>query len=395
MQSHKFELDLEFKHYDKHGKLKNSYLYPFQEREENTVTFQVKNPDNSVVNEQTFPVRSFVTGCLRFYSAAWGGNGDNFIDTSGAPVGADGAQNFSHIDATTDDATFGVWVGYGAVSTSISSYAASNQCASGSGANQLSYRNTVITGPTATASGQRLTVKREFVNLSGNTITITSSGVLAKTTGIDAAVYLMVVDTTDINTTVINIPIVNGQTLAVTYNFDITTSGDYTTNFLNCLRTAFGSSSLAIKPTTYTSGTPASVILANLDQWRADAGATVDTWGIVVGTGSAAKNIDDFKLGGQCASGSGLNQVEYSTTTGEALTVTSPTAQFSLLRSFTNNSASSISIAESGIYLHGDNAPIVNTQDNKKICVVRSTFTPVSIGVGETFQLRYTMRIAH
>ena len=84
----------------------------------------------------------------------------------------------------------------------------------------------------------------------------------------------------------------------------------------------------------------------NLD---ANAGIGVTGRGILVGTGTTAPAVDDYKMETQIAHGTGAGQLEYSAVTFGAPTSDATTSQFTVTRNFANNSGGDITVNEIGL----------------------------------------------
>lgn len=100
---------------------------------------------------------------------------------------------------------------------------------------------------------------------------------------------------------------------------------------------------------------------------------------IGLGTGTAAVDYDDYKLGNMITSGLAL--VSGAGTLAQASTYDSGTHHMSSERTFTinNTSASPITVSEVGIYAHYDN------NANSNSCLIyRDVFTPVTLQPGES-----------
>jgi hypothetical protein len=82
------------------------------------------------------------------------------------------------------------------------------------------------------------------------------------------------------------------------------------------------------------------------------ANISIDTAGIVVGTGSTAESFENNTLVTKIAHGNGSGQLSYtaSTATGAAYTAGSKLWTMTLARIFNNNSGGTIVVAETGIY---------------------------------------------
>jgi len=77
-------------------------------------------------------------------------------------------------------------------------------------------------------------------------------------------------------------------------------------------------------------------------------GATLN--GIVIGTGTTAVTINDFKLEAPIAHGTGSGELQYSAVSFGAPVSSTGTTYFIISRLFTNNSGSQIDVTEAGLY---------------------------------------------
>lgn len=95
-----------------------------------------------------------------------------------------------------------------------------------------------------------------------------------------------------------------------------------------------------------------------------------DSYGIVVGSGTDAVTINDYKLQSQIMQGIGANLLQHSVVDTPILfDVTSTKAQSAFRRFFTNLSGSSITINEIGIYC--------NAYGSIKYCIERTLYNAV------------------
>ena len=112
------------------------------------------------------------------------------------------------------------------------------------------------------------------------------------------------------------------------------------------------------------------------------------TMGIVVGTGTNAVTIADRSLQTLIAHGTGAGQLSYGTVTfPQAPTVTGSTKNFTMQRTFTNNSAGSITVNEVGIYVN-------HSASAFKFCLDRTLDTktvPVASTLTETYTIGVTV----
>jgi len=75
-----------------------------------------------------------------------------------------------------------------------------------------------------------------------------------------------------------------------------------------------------------------------------------DNLGVVVGTGTTAVTVTDYALETQIAHGTGAGQLAYGASTVNGLITDGSTIYFNVSRVFTNNSGSSITVNEVGLY---------------------------------------------
>lgn len=86
------------------------------------------------------------------------------------------------------------------------------------------------------------------------------------------------------------------------------------------------------------------------DPFIADSGVGVVTFGIRVGTGSTAVDIEDYALETPIAEGAGAGQLNHQATTCTYVGVVGSECSFTCQRQVNNNSGGDITIHEAGIY---------------------------------------------
>jgi hypothetical protein len=94
-------------------------------------------------------------------------------------------------------------------------------------------------------------------------------------------------------------------------------------------------------------------ICASSQNFAADAGAGVTTFGIIVGTGNTAPTIDDYVMETPIAHGVGGGQLQYGAATFGAPAYDATTSQFTITRDFANGSGGAIVVNEIGLYVEG------------------------------------------
>jgi len=85
--------------------------------------------------------------------------------------------------------------------------------------------------------------------------------------------------------------------------------------------------------------------------WAMQGAVSNAAYGIVVGTGTNAESVSDYKLQTQCAEGVGASQLQHSIGSCVPTIVVGSDVFFSILRTFLNASGSTITVTEIGIYL--------------------------------------------
>jgi len=146
---------------------------------------------------------------------------------------------------------------------------------------------------------------------------------------------------------------------------------------------AFTSTSLI-----HTSGVDRSVIYFG-DNWKFKADANEDYIGIVIGTGSTAVTIDDYKLDSQIMQGTGSGQMRHLASTPSCPSVAGSNCDFLTSRTFLNNSGGSITVRESGIYCR-----VKGPTYYGYACIVRDVLaTPQAVPDGGSITIDYTLRI--
>jgi hypothetical protein len=113
-----------------------------------------------------------------------------------------------------------------------------------------------------------------------------------------------------------------------------------------------------------------------------NAGAGVDSYGILIGTSDTPVAIGQYSLGLKIVHGTGSGQMSYGASSVEALTKDT-TWQFRVVRTFTNNSGASIPVRELGLFIQ-------ITNPTKQVMLARDVLpSPVTVPNGSTLTVRY------
>jgi hypothetical protein len=113
-----------------------------------------------------------------------------------------------------------------------------------------------------------------------------------------------------------------------------------------------------------------------------NAGAGVDSYGILIGSSDTPVAIGQYSLGSKIAHGTGSGQMSYGASTVEALTKDA-TWFFRVVRMFTNSSGATITVRELGLFIQV-------TNPTKQVMLARDVATsPINVPNGSTLTLRY------
>lgn len=134
-----------------------------------------------------------------------------------------------------------------------------------------------------------------------------------------------------------------------------------------------------------TSGATVAILNAALST-RASSG--VDTYGILIGTGTTAHSFDDYDVETQIVDGTGTGEMSHVAYEDEELTWVSGTRTLTitLARYFNNNSGGSISVTESAV---------VGSYSGSYYLMARDVFTAVPVGDTGQFKVVYTNAIVY
>jgi len=121
---------------------------------------------------------------------------------------------------------------------------------------------------------------------------------------------------------------------------------------------------------------------------RINATTGEDTYGIVVGTGTAAVANDNYCLESKCGHGTGANQFLYGSMGFTEPEVAAGNVDYVMERSFTNGSGSAITVNEVGVY-----AKMYDASANLRyFCIIRDLTGGIEVGPEEVLVVEYTVR---
>lgn len=120
-------------------------------------------------------------------------------------------------------------------------------------------------------------------------------------------------------------------------------------------------------------------------QFRIDAGINVSTYGIVVGTGDAAEDNEDYKLETQLTQGVGAGNITHGAVVIDNTEVVGANVDLELKRAFTNSTGSTITVKEAGIYTN-------NTIIGNRHCIIRDVLGAINVPDKCSLTVYYTLR---
>lgn len=385
MRSHKVEIEAQVYHYDDSGKLKNSYLYPFEWTKEDELSLALYDKDGTKIKEEIRPVRSFVQGFGKQWLNFLAGKVDTLnLYTGGSTSTSIDMVNPLAINATAGTGSFGIIAGLGSTAVTFNDTTLVTPVVQGTGLNQMEYGNTTFGSSSVVGTGSyKFTVSRSLANNSGAQITLTETGIVAKNS--TNQTFLLLRDTIDSVGDPINFPVDNGQTAVITYSFYVDDRGYLTENFLKSLYGEMSLLPVNFKTTTFTAASQSLSFTEGNHLAVGHVAAAVDTWGIVVGSGSGSTPvvINSYKLLAQLPHGTTANTITYGSGSGETLVSSTGSCSIIFNRTFINlTTASTASVREIGVYIHGDaksGGNFQDTQTDHKVCIIRIPINQIDV----------------
>lgn len=163
----------------------------------------------------------------------------------------------------------------------------------------------------------------------------------------------------------------------------------YTQYFLNQLHHQFQGNNTGVNTQTDTGGTSRTLQSGNnINDWILGASAQ-DNSGVMVGTGTTAVAATDTKLQTKINHGTGSGNLSYGAHVYGAAGVSSGTTTMSVARTFSNNSPSSVTPTETGIYTQ----MVDNVATTRYFCIIHDLISGgsgVAVAVGKILTVQYT-----
>jgi len=195
------------------------------------IKFTIYDSNGKVIKEWEEPSKSLTFYYAVFEYNMWSQGSYTMIDTSGNSIVPNmGSPGVISVNAGSGIATYGIVVGSGNTSNvSVKSTMVSliAPIPNGSGAGQLTYQAVSFVNPSVSGNATSWTLSRNFINQSGNLVSISEVGIIAYVSGfrILNSVSSALVNpdyflfSYDIPSSAISLA--NGQTLNITYTFTV------------------------------------------------------------------------------------------------------------------------------------------------------------------------------
>ena len=195
------------------------------------IKFTIYDSDGKIVKEWEEPSKSLTYWYAIFQYNMWSQGTFSMLDTSDTSITPNmGSPGVISVNAGSGVANYGIVVGSGNtanVSQKSMMYQMIALIPNGTGAGQLTYQATSFGTPSVSGNATSWIITRNFVNLSGNTVSVSEVGIIAYVSGFNMlnSVSSALVNPDyflfayDIPSSVISI--VSGQTLNITYTFTV------------------------------------------------------------------------------------------------------------------------------------------------------------------------------
>jgi len=123
---------------------------------------------------------------------------------------------------------------------------------------------------------------------------------------------------------------------------------------------------------------------------NANGGAGDTNRGIVVGSDQTPVDPSQYDLAAPIAHGSGAGQLSYGAMQIGAVTIEGQTQYFEMLRSMSNQSGGTVTVAEAGVRLYRYRADLGFTWVH---LIIRDVFNPIALAAGDTLTVKYKFQV--
>jgi hypothetical protein len=368
----------------------------------------ISGPDGKVKSDTGFvPSHSFTYQFVRLMEGFLRGsmqamsdinNVSRTPDLSGSGYDANNYTNrpFS-VAAGEDDATYGIVVGTSDTAEANMDYKLNAKIAHGNGVGQLEYSPQSFVTPQVVGAYVNYVLIRSLYNNSGAPITAKEFGIYCKS-GLSQYIFCFIRDSDVIGKTVIA-----GDTMTVQYTLKV--GAGFTLQWWQLLGNLFeapagscgpyGSKDVVGTSQFYTmyyneyymSGSPGAV------SFQINAGDNTDNYGIIVGSGTDAEALTDYKLQTKIAHGAAAGQLDYNATTFTGTAEVLGNVDLILARSYYNATANTIAVRELAWYVLCYRIDYTYHGIAAYFCVIRDLLPgDVNVASDDTLTVQYTLR---
>lgn len=423
--NHSPQINAEITVFDRDGKVKEKIINQDHFIKDYKIQFTVTNPDGSIVSQEEKPFRSFTQNFALYYNKALFGVDNITAIKTTAGIAPSATCVTPAVLAAIDTDTYGIFVGLndntsGALpaipaSSDPTAYTLRHKLPHGaSGTNTMTYSAT--TADPYYLGDTSFSISRSFVNNSGAALTIGETAMVSKSNSAD---YVMICrDVKNFDFTAISTLVGIGQTLTIKYVFSLaqyggiglTVSSMFNENWLSMLYSDFTTSAQSFKTTI---NTIISVDMSAHPAYRSTLSSSSDPdFGIIIGGNvGGGQNLGSVNYGAPIIWGTIMddNAVTDKTATIPLDIVTQPIfpsvpgtwyrkptqtgsansgnvdcVYIGATRSFKNISTGSISVSEASLVS-------VCTSSTTRLSQGAVGFTPLTLGVQETIQIKLTL----
>lgn len=369
MENHSIKTILETTVYDKYGTVKNQFSTENKPKIGDEIVINKYDYKNEKLDTTKIPFKSWNMNFIPFILSIAYGKNISIANQIGTYVELDDltpsqtSYTIANFLSDNGDDSTGMWVGTGSgVMTSISESNLKYKISNGIGSGQLLYSKTwAYPIYVNDVGGYSTQYKRMFTNNSGGTITIAEIGIFNK---IWHNIYyqnpftaMFARDTQEYDGSTLSLVLADTQVAEINYYFSIDSGSFLNKNFMNILNSVASGTLASNKYPGLITITSTSL---GTTEYIADmiASEGVSSYGVVVGTGTDAINMEHYSMSAQIIHGTGSGELYHYDTqiTGSFFNYANNTVWGTVQRNFTNYSNGAITVNEAGLYGYGNNS---------------------------------------
>ena len=378
-KAHQIKTKVKASVFDVMGNLTMQRLLITKDGQPNTIDMKVTNANNELVKEvKGIPSDSFTRNWISFLYSHIANRtpaDDLYRDINNQNQNPLINLKF-FIDALANEG-HGIRVGTGSVAVDIDDYILDSMIPIGTGSMELNLSAMTINAPVISGSCYKIACSRTITNQSGGTVPIRECGLL------NEGMYMIARDINTKSSGSIFVDLLDEQSVEFTHNLYFDNSEGWVK--AHTLQIYNGFVPLAYATTLDTDGdvnAAGSYVLGSLTPNQTNAGVGSD-YGILVGTGSVAVDIDDYKVDGVISHGTGTGQLTHNAVELDLeLLKTDQTMVFTISRTFVNNSAAMITIRNVGA--------VASNTTGRRMLIVRTLTGDIDVDIGASLKLDYT-----